>query len=46
MDDVDAAKGTQSELGASAAGLYIGAGKNLEPGGFVSYCVYRIAYCE
>jgi hypothetical protein len=35
-DDINAAKDTQSKFGASAHGLYIGAGKNLEPGSFWS----------
>ena len=36
VDDVEVAKDTQSELVASAAGLYVGAGKNLESGSFFS----------
>ena len=35
-DDINAAKDTQSKFGASAVGLYIGAGKNLEAGSFWS----------
>jgi hypothetical protein len=36
VDDLEVAKDTQSELGASAAGLYIGSGKNLEPASYFS----------
>jgi len=34
VDGVEAAKGTQASLAGSTGGLYIGAGKNLEPGSF------------
>jgi len=36
VDDVEVAKDTQAQLGGSAGGLYIVAGKNLEPGSFFS----------
>ncbi|MHC4630241.1 MAG: LamG-like jellyroll fold domain-containing protein, partial [Planctomycetota bacterium] len=35
-DDAEVGKDTQPGLGGSAGGLYIGAGKNLEPGSFFS----------
>jgi len=36
VDDVEVAKDTQAGLAGSTGGLYIGAGKNLEPGSFFS----------
>jgi hypothetical protein len=36
VDDLEVAKDTQAQFGASAEGSYIGAGKNLEPGSFFS----------
>jgi hypothetical protein len=36
IDDLEVAKDTQAQLGSSKGGLYIGAGKNLEPGSFFS----------
>jgi hypothetical protein len=36
VDGVEVAKGTQPSLAASQRGLYIGAGKGLEPGSFWS----------
>jgi len=36
VDEVEVAKDTQTGLGSSEGGLYIGAGKNLEPGSFFS----------
>ena len=36
VDNVEVAKGTQGTLAGSQGGLYIGAGKGLEPGGFWS----------
>jgi hypothetical protein len=36
VDDVEAARDTQSSLASSEAGLYIGAGKDREPGSFFS----------
>jgi hypothetical protein len=36
VDDMEVAIDTQSGLGSSEGGLYIGAGKNLEPGSFFS----------
>ena len=36
VDDLDVAKDTQAQFSGSAEGLYIGAGKNLEPGSFFS----------
>ena len=35
-DELDVARDTQAQFASSAAGLYIGAGKNLEPGSFFS----------
>ena len=35
-DGLEVAKDTQAQLGGSAEGLYIGAGKNLEAGSFFS----------
>ncbi|MHC4487171.1 MAG: Kelch repeat-containing protein [Planctomycetota bacterium] len=35
-DDLEVARDTQTQLGDSVEGLYIGAGKNLEPGSFFS----------
>ena len=36
VDDLEVAKDTQAQFSGSAEGLYIGAGKNLEPGSFFS----------
>jgi hypothetical protein len=36
VDDAEVAKGTQAKPASSTGGLYIGAGKNLEPGSFFS----------
>jgi len=36
VDDAEVAKDTQPQLAGSTGGLYIGAGKNLEPGSFFS----------
>ena len=36
IDEVEAAKDTQDSLGNSSGGMYIGVGKNLEPGSFWS----------
>ena len=36
VDDVEVARDTQTGLGSSEGGLYIGAGKNLDPGSFFS----------
>ncbi|MHC4171525.1 MAG: serine hydrolase [Planctomycetota bacterium] len=45
VDDVEVAKDTQTQLAGSIEGLYIGAGKSLEPGSFFSgliddVCIY------
>jgi N-acetylneuraminic acid mutarotase len=36
VDDLEAARDTQAQLGSSKGGLYLGAGNNLEPGSFFS----------
>ncbi len=36
VDDLEVARDAQIDLAGSDAGLYIGAGKNLEPGSFFS----------
>jgi len=36
VDDLEVAKGTQTQLACSTGGLYIGAGKNLDAGSFFS----------